>query len=100
MDITSKLPALAFPVSRRQYICLEDVDVTLEDAQAFQFSEAAFDKSICNSLASMRWKHDEMLQVSTTPVVARHDAADELAIDLANEAQARIPLQVSIRRFA
>ena len=100
MDIRSKFPALAFPVNRCQCICLEDVNVALEDAKAFQFTEAAFDESIRNSFASMRCKHGEMLQVPTAGIVARHDAADEVTIDFANEAQTRIPLQIPIRRFA
>ena len=83
---------MAFPVGRRQCVCLQDVNVALEDAEAFQFTEAAFDKSIRNSLASMCWKHDEMLQVSTSTIVARHDAADDLVIDFTNEAKAEIPL--------
>jgi hypothetical protein len=47
----------------------------------------------------MRGQHEEVLQVAASSIMARHDAADELAINFANEAQARISLQIPTGRF-
>ena len=98
--VRSKFPALALPEGRRRCIHLEDVNVALENAKSFQFAEAAFDKCVRDALAPMRWKNDEMLQVPTTAIMARHDTTNEMAIELANKAQAPIPSQIPSRRFA
>ena len=95
INIGSKLPALTGPKRRRQLICLEHINVTLEDAQLFQLSKTVFNQRMCDALAPVGRKNDQMLQVSPSAIVAGHDAADELPINFANKAQSGIALQVA-----
>nr|GFD06687.1 hypothetical protein [Tanacetum cinerariifolium] len=74
------------------------------DAQSFEARQAALDQSVGDALTPILRKHQQVLQVTATPVVARHDAAAEARFafshEFRHEAKARVTLQIAGGRIA
>ncbi len=97
IDVTAQLPPLTDPIASCGLIVLQYIQMTLAYAKAFETENAAFHKPAGDSPMTVLRNYQQMLEITTTPVVSAHDApADDRPV-LGNETQAGVSQQIPCR---
>lgn len=98
VDVGSDVPSPCQPVTGRQVVGFQHVDVALVDAQDREHVEAASDQRAGDAASTEGWGHDQVLQIPAAPIMTAHDAANDLPIDFCDQTEPGIARQVGLHR--